>query len=135
MDGLQCRPEAGPRSILKPRRSYRSSNRRERFGLPVGKGILEAPDNATRARQAKLGALPASVPPRDQTTGEGVGRDGLSVPSPRVVPGATTKPCAEGKNRQSTLDVGEDPGSDPAVAAEIDRTLSLLPRDIPGENR
>jgi len=27
-------------------------------------------------------------------------------------------------------DVGEDPGSDPAVAAEIDRTLSLLPRDI-----
>jgi len=32
-------------------------------------------------------------------------------------------------------DVGEDPGSDPAVAAEIDRTLSLLPRDIPGENR
>jgi hypothetical protein len=32
-------------------------------------------------------------------------------------------------------DVGEDPGSDQAVAAEIDRTLSLLPRDIPGENR
>lgn len=32
-------------------------------------------------------------------------------------------------------DVGEDPGSDPAVAAEIDRTLSLLPRDISGENR
>jgi SRSO17 transposase len=32
-------------------------------------------------------------------------------------------------------DVGEDPGSDPAVATEIDRTLSLLPRDIPGENR
>jgi SRSO17 transposase len=32
-------------------------------------------------------------------------------------------------------DVGEDPGSDPAVASEIDRTLSLLPRDIPGENR
>jgi hypothetical protein len=28
-------------------------------------------------------------------------------------------------------DVGEDPGSDPAVATEIDRTLSLLPRDIP----
>jgi hypothetical protein len=24
-------------------------------------------------------------------------------------------------------DVGEDPGSDPAVATEIDRTLSLLP--------
>ena len=32
-------------------------------------------------------------------------------------------------------DVGEDPGSDSAVATEIDRTLSLLPRDIPGENR
>ena len=27
-------------------------------------------------------------------------------------------------------DVGEDPGSDPAVATEIDRTLSLLPLDI-----
>ena len=27
-------------------------------------------------------------------------------------------------------DVGEDPGSDPALAAEIDRTLSLLPRHI-----
>jgi len=25
--------------------------------------------------------------------------------------------------------------SDPAVAAEIDRTLSLLPLDIPGEDR
>jgi hypothetical protein len=37
------------------------------------------------------------------------------------------------KVRQVT--VGEDPGSDPAVATEIDRTLSLLPRDIPGENR
>src|SRR5271165_2568493 len=32
-------------------------------------------------------------------------------------------------------DVGEDPGSDPAVATEIDRTLSLLPLDIPGEDR
>ena len=32
-------------------------------------------------------------------------------------------------------DVGEDPGSDPALAAEIDRTLSLLPLDIPGEDR
>jgi SRSO17 transposase len=32
-------------------------------------------------------------------------------------------------------DVGEDPGSDPAVAIEIDRTLSLLPRDVSGENR
>jgi len=32
-------------------------------------------------------------------------------------------------------DVGEDPGSDPAVAAEIDRGLSLLPVDIPGEDR
>ena len=30
-------------------------------------------------------------------------------------------------------DVGEDPGSDPAVATEIDRTLSLLPLDISGE--
>jgi hypothetical protein len=27
-------------------------------------------------------------------------------------------------------DVGEDPRSDPALATEIDRTLSLLPRDI-----
>jgi SRSO17 transposase len=32
-------------------------------------------------------------------------------------------------------DVGEDPGSDPAVAGEIDRTLSLLPGDIPAEDR
>ena len=32
-------------------------------------------------------------------------------------------------------DVGEDPGSDPALAAEIDRTLSLLPRHISRENR
>ena len=32
-------------------------------------------------------------------------------------------------------DVGEDPGSDPAVATEIDRTLSLLQLDIPGEDR
>jgi hypothetical protein len=32
-------------------------------------------------------------------------------------------------------DIGEDPGSDPAVAAEIDRTLSLLPRHISWENR
>ena len=28
-------------------------------------------------------------------------------------------------------DVGEDPGIDPALAAAIDRTLSLLPRHIP----
>jgi hypothetical protein len=28
-------------------------------------------------------------------------------------------------------DVGEDPGIDPALAAAIDRTLSLLPRNIP----
>ena len=27
-------------------------------------------------------------------------------------------------------DVGEDPGNDPALAAEIDRTLSLLPRHL-----
>ena len=32
-------------------------------------------------------------------------------------------------------DVGEDPGSDPAVATEIDRTLRLLPIDISGEDR
>jgi hypothetical protein len=32
-------------------------------------------------------------------------------------------------------DVGEDPGSDPAVATEIDRTLPLLPIDISGEDR
>jgi SRSO17 transposase len=32
-------------------------------------------------------------------------------------------------------DVGEDPRSDPALATEIDRTLSLLPRHISGENR
>jgi hypothetical protein len=31
-------------------------------------------------------------------------------------------------------DVGEDPGSDPAVATEINRTLSLLPLDIPRED-
>src|ERR1700680_3531732 len=31
-------------------------------------------------------------------------------------------------------DVGEDPGSDPAVVTEIDRTLSLLPLDVPGED-
>jgi SRSO17 transposase len=28
-------------------------------------------------------------------------------------------------------DLGEDPGSDPALASEIDRTLSVLPRDVP----
>jgi hypothetical protein len=41
-------------------------------------------------------------------------------------------PCGK-KNFWS--DVGEDPGSDPAVAAEIERALSLLPIDIPGEDR
>jgi hypothetical protein len=38
----------------------------------------------------------------------------------------------EAKNFWS--DVGEDPRSDPALATEIDRTLSLLPRHVPGEN-
>jgi len=32
-------------------------------------------------------------------------------------------------------DVGEDPRSDPALATEIDRTLSLLPSNISRENR
>ena len=32
-------------------------------------------------------------------------------------------------------DVGEDPGSDPAVATEIDRTLPILPIDISGKDR
>jgi SRSO17 transposase len=31
-------------------------------------------------------------------------------------------------------DVGEDPGGDPAVAAEVDRVLSLLPSEFPGQN-
>jgi hypothetical protein len=31
-------------------------------------------------------------------------------------------------------DVGEDPGRDPAVAAEVDRVLSLLSGEFPGQN-
>jgi SRSO17 transposase len=31
-------------------------------------------------------------------------------------------------------ELGEDPGGDPAVAAEVDRIVSLLPRDFPGRN-
>ena len=35
-----------------------------------------------------------------------------------------------GAKKNFCSDVGEDPRSDPALATEIDRTLSLLPRDI-----
>jgi hypothetical protein len=35
--------------------------------------------------------------------------------------------------RNFWTDVGEDPRSDSAVATEVDRALSLLPLDIPGE--
>jgi SRSO17 transposase len=31
-------------------------------------------------------------------------------------------------------ELGEDPGSDPTVAAEVDRVRSLLPRNLPGRN-
>ena len=42
--------------------------------------------------------------------------------------GRNNLPCGK-KNFWS--DVGEDPGSDPAVATEIDRTLSLLDSTFP----
>jgi SRSO17 transposase len=32
------------------------------------------------------------------------------------------------------IELGEDPGSDPAVAAEVDRIVSLLPVDLPSRN-
>jgi hypothetical protein len=31
-------------------------------------------------------------------------------------------------------ELGEDPGNDPAVAAEVDRIVSLLPGELPGPN-
>jgi hypothetical protein len=39
-----------------------------------------------------------------------------------------------GSKKSSGLALGEDPGSDPAVAAEVDRIVSLLPGDLPGPN-
>jgi SRSO17 transposase len=39
-----------------------------------------------------------------------------------------------GSKKKFWVELGEDPGSDPAVAAEVDRIVSLLPRDLPSRN-
>jgi SRSO17 transposase len=39
-----------------------------------------------------------------------------------------------GSKKKFWAELGEDPGSDPAVAAEVDRIVSLLPGDLPGRN-
>jgi SRSO17 transposase len=39
-----------------------------------------------------------------------------------------------GSKKKFWVELGEDPGSDPAVATEVDRILSLLPSSLPGRN-